>query len=167
MHDTRGTLGNEIQHQDCIPFQWLKVSCSIDSKTFSEVLWKCQSVFSWILFDFLYLIPVDKFLSCCLDSLQDHVFIIGQPLPSIPLSIVLVVPVAFVICNHLIPQSENNMTCIFSVLFVCFHLGFWKDPKEYIEEALDVSPEGVKGLIPWVRDPLIRFSNTSGSSLNT
>lgn len=52
--------------------------------------------FCELLINFLYLIPVDGFLSCYLGSLLDHVFIMGQPMSSTPFSIVSVVPVAFI-----------------------------------------------------------------------
>ena len=41
----------------------------------------------------------------------------SQSLSSTPFSIVLMVPVGFGIWDHLIPWSENGMTCIVSVLF--------------------------------------------------
>lgn len=73
--------------------------------------------FCELLINFLYLIPVDGFLSGYLGSLLDHVFIMGQPMSSTPFSIVSVVPVGFVIWDHLTPHSENSMTFTVSALF--------------------------------------------------
>ena len=82
------------------------------------MLKKCCRVFRWLLIDYLF--PIEIFLSFCLYSLWDHIFILGQPLSSTIFPMVSVVHVGFGIWDNLFSPSDNSMTCTVSVLLLCF-----------------------------------------------